>query len=655
MKSKAKFLETGILRIQCIFVLALGPSGVASSQTVELRAAWYTPRISAGLATQAQIAAAMDSLANNNFNTVMFNVWTQGYPLWQSRVFGEATGGVARTDPRAGTRDLLHEAIGEAHRRGLAIEAWFEYGFIGGYSGNRPGGSRHGVLLDRYPSWLGKSSGGSDSVLIGGTTQAHYWMSHAHPGVQRFLKDLVAEIAANYDVDAIELDRIRYPSNDRGYDSTTTALYRAHSGSNPPTNSSDPLWKRWRADNLNSFHKMVYDTLKRLNPFVDVTNAPSHYAGGSSYPAYEAFNQDWVAWLNGGYVDALHLQQYATLANFSSYVDSWMQFRVTDPVMQKRVFPSIAIRGDSHQLTSADLLAEINLSRSRGLLGNPIWYYEYLNGLENGRTYWSYLKAGPFSAPASSPLHAAGWRRPGILLSERDTSVATVLGSWSSGTPPGYFGPLMLGNAGAAKSVSYFAVVPESGWYDVYAYLVGQPLLSARTPFDLFDSSGSKVRVLIDQSNPALSGWTRIGSVNLTVGKRHNVALLSNESIEPDRSVMAGGLMLLMNRLSTSTKTPTSVSLLNRIRIGGVEVSEVYPNPSNPTMQVQFMVRSRTGVTSQLFDLLGRKVLTLQENELLEPGTHEVRVNLSGLSSGTYVLRISSTEGVATRKLVLVR
>jgi uncharacterized lipoprotein YddW (UPF0748 family) len=140
----------------CILAL-LVLSLVACAQNRELRAVWYTPRLGSGFATQAQIAAAMDSLANSNFNTVMFNAWTQGYPLWRSEVFRTATGGQYLSDPKAGGRDILAEAIAEAHRRGLEIEAWFEYGFVGGYSGNRPAGSRRGALLDRHPSWLGRS------------------------------------------------------------------------------------------------------------------------------------------------------------------------------------------------------------------------------------------------------------------------------------------------------------------------------------------------------------------------------------------------------------------------------------------------------------------------------------------------------------------
>jgi hypothetical protein len=49
------------------------------AQPVEWRGIWMTPRNGGGFWTKADIARAMDSVANNNVNLVYFNVWSRGW------------------------------------------------------------------------------------------------------------------------------------------------------------------------------------------------------------------------------------------------------------------------------------------------------------------------------------------------------------------------------------------------------------------------------------------------------------------------------------------------------------------------------------------------------------------------------------------------
>ena len=54
-----------------------------------------------------------------------------------------------------------------------------------------------------------------------------YWMIHVHKDVQDFLIGLAAEVARKYDLDGIELDRIRYSSLEYGYDYYSDSLYKS--------------------------------------------------------------------------------------------------------------------------------------------------------------------------------------------------------------------------------------------------------------------------------------------------------------------------------------------------------------------------------------------------------------------------------------------
>jgi len=148
------------------------------AQQAELRGIWMTPRNGSGFWTKAEIARAMDSVANNNFNVVYFNAWSRGWPLWRSDYFYSHTG--YYTDPAAGNRDILQEAIAEAHCRGLEIEAWCEYGFVAWWNGNSLPGYPKGPLLALHPDWIAKKRDGREE-FESGHVGVFYWMSHNHP------------------------------------------------------------------------------------------------------------------------------------------------------------------------------------------------------------------------------------------------------------------------------------------------------------------------------------------------------------------------------------------------------------------------------------------------------------------------------------------
>jgi hypothetical protein len=85
----------------------------------------------------------------------------------------------------------------------------------------------------------------------------------------------------------------------------------------------------------------------------------------------------------------------------------------------------------------------------------------------------------------------------------------------------------------------------------------------------------------------------------------------------------------------------------------------VYPNPFNPRTSISFAVRRPQRVEVSLYDMTGRWVATLADRTY-RAGTHFLEwdgkdASGRGVSSGAYVLRLVSTEGVCTRKIMLLR
>ncbi len=79
-----------------------------------------------------------------------------------------------------------------------------------------------------------------------------------------------------------------------------------------------------------------------------------------------------------------------------------------------------------------------------------------------------------------------------------------------------------------------------------------------------------------------------------------------------------------------------------------------YPNPFNPTTTIRFSVR-KTGLHSlYIYDITGRLVETLINNEI-STGSHEITWNASIQPSSVYFVQLSNGESVQTQKLILLK
>jgi hypothetical protein len=79
-----------------------------------------------------------------------------------------------------------------------------------------------------------------------------------------------------------------------------------------------------------------------------------------------------------------------------------------------------------------------------------------------------------------------------------------------------------------------------------------------------------------------------------------------------------------------------------------------YPNPFNPTTQIEFYLHQRAEVSLVIYDLLGRKVTTL-EYGMFEQGYHKSKFDGSELPSGIYFAQLTGGVSTQTRKLVLLK
>jgi hypothetical protein len=79
-----------------------------------------------------------------------------------------------------------------------------------------------------------------------------------------------------------------------------------------------------------------------------------------------------------------------------------------------------------------------------------------------------------------------------------------------------------------------------------------------------------------------------------------------------------------------------------------------YPNPFNPATAISFQLSTASFVELKVYDLLGREIGTLLNEELL-PGWYTTQWNGSEYASGVYLYRIQAGRFVQTSKFVLLK
>ena len=116
---------------------------------------------------------------------------------------------------------------------------------------------------------------------------------------------------------------------------------------------------------------------------------------------------------------------------------------------------------------------------------------------------------------------------------------------------------------------------------------------------------------------------------------------LMNETSEAQYSSILNGCVIdgvvygdtsIVTGISEDTVSPKNYYL-----------SQNYPNPFNPSTTISFSIPERSFVTLKVYDMLGREVANLV-NEELEPGSFEKTFDASTLSSGVYIYRITATK-----------
>jgi hypothetical protein len=79
-----------------------------------------------------------------------------------------------------------------------------------------------------------------------------------------------------------------------------------------------------------------------------------------------------------------------------------------------------------------------------------------------------------------------------------------------------------------------------------------------------------------------------------------------------------------------------------------------YPNPFNPSTTIHFELPVKSNVSLKVYNILGQEIMTVL-NETKVPGSYDVRVDGSNLSSGVYFYRLQTNNYASTKKFLLIK
>lgn len=80
--------------------------------------------------------------------------------------------------------------------------------------------------------------------------------------------------------------------------------------------------------------------------------------------------------------------------------------------------------------------------------------------------------------------------------------------------------------------------------------------------------------------------------------------------------------------------------------------STIYPNPAKDQFTLALTLTQSTKVTAVLYDITGKEVISLVD-QTLQSGIHNQQLNVSGLTAGYYLLKVTAGNTVSNHKLIL--
>jgi len=247
---------------------------------------------------QAELTEHLENARRRRLNTVYFQARPTADALWPSR-YEPWSQWLTGTQGKAPGWDPLGFVVREAHRRDLAVEAWFNPYRIALH--DDPGKLSAGHPARRHPDWV---------VRFGGKL----YYNPGLPQVRRFVQDAMLDAVVRYDIDGVHWDDYFYPYPVPGETFDDSDAFAQYGRGFPDVAS-------WRRNNINLLVKESAHRIRRIkpglpfgiSPFGVWRNSASDPAGSDTaapVQSYDDIYADTRRWAREEWIDYILPQIY---------------------------------------------------------------------------------------------------------------------------------------------------------------------------------------------------------------------------------------------------------------------------------------------------------------------------------------------------------
>jgi hypothetical protein len=171
------------------------------------------------------------------------------------------------------------------------------------------------------------------------------------------------------------------------------------------------------------------------------------------------------------------------------------------------------------------------------------------------------------------------------------------------------------------------------------------------------DNTNTQARILLPGANHTYhNGWDTLNISGRTL-------LTQNDSISYIQGVLyyaySNYKICPRTNADFGTVTPVGIKNVSSNVVKSFKLNQNYPNPFNPVTRIGFSLPMNSKVTVKVYDVLGRQIQTLV-NENLNAGSFLIDFNGSEFASGVYFVRMTAigrdgANFADTKKMLLVK
>lgn len=347
------------------------------------------------------IQTTIDRLVDLHYNAVAIHTRYRGDATYfPNKVVATHPNSEPRS-PQAGSVDVLEEYVTRGHAAGLRVFAYVNTHLV---TSGVDAVANPAHVVNVHPEWRTWAyRQGAPAVQTVADDSEGLWLEPALPAVREYLVDVVGDIADNYAIDGVILDRIRYPqttftrpNRDFGYHPDAVASFNFWYGKSGTPDPYDTDWIEFRQRAITRTVDAIHDELEAIDPQLLLLAYPL----GRFTDAREFAYQDWPTWLRDRHIDGVLPQIYNT--DLGAFSGSLAQHRAA--------YGGDRLVGVTLNAFTAgvDLPAQMELARAQGFDGSSPFRHGVMDALGYNEAI-----AEPWNGIA--PFPATPWKGADVL------------------------------------------------------------------------------------------------------------------------------------------------------------------------------------------------------------------------------------------------